>query len=79
MKYEETYAQFDPGLLDTVKRAIPASFADNLKSSGIEFVPDDRELELKVKYDVREEGGAFSLKFSWDYDPGDADEDEGED
>jgi len=80
MKYEESYTEFDAGLLALVKKTIPASFAGSLKESGIDFnFPKDRELELKVKYDVSEEGGSFSLKFSWDNESGEDEEEENED
>lgn len=75
MQYQESYAQFDTGLLDLIKQSIPASF---VSGAGLEF-PQDREIELKLKYDVSEEGGAFSLKFSWDNDLGEEEEEEEED
>lgn len=75
MQYQESYTQFDPGLLELIKSAIPASFASALNASGIVLdFPQERELELKLKYDVSEEGGAFSLKFSWDNDSEEDDE-----
>jgi hypothetical protein len=72
MQYQESYAQFDTGLLDLIKKSIPVSFANG---AGLEF-PQDREIELKLKYEVTEEGGAFSLKFSWDNDLGEEEEEE---
>jgi hypothetical protein len=81
MQYQESYTEFDPGLLELIKSAIPTSFASALAASGTELAfPQDRGLELKLKYDVTEEGGKFSLKISWDNDTGENDEeDEDED
>jgi len=77
LKYEESYAQFDAELLDLVLRAIPESFTNALQASGIESVfPLDNKLEFKIKYDVGEEGGALTLKFSWDDESGEDDEDD---
>ncbi|NMA37872.1 MAG: transcription initiation factor IIE [Papillibacter sp.] len=69
MQYQEAYTEFDSGLLDLVLKKIPAAFAGTLMENGTALViPRDRALELKVKYDVSEDGGAFSLKFTWDND-----------
>lgn len=79
MKYEESYTQFDAELLDLVLRAIPDSFTNALKASGVESVfPPENNLEFKIKHDVSEEGGALTLKFTWDYESGEDDEDEEE-
>lgn len=80
MKYQESYTQFDSELLELIKKAIPASFVSALNAGGtvLDF-PQDRELELKLKYDVSEEGGAFSLKLSWDNGSGEDEEDVDED
>lgn len=67
MQYQESYTQFDSELLELIKKAIPASFTTALEENGTELnFPQDRAVELKLKYDVNEEGGKFSLKFSWD-------------
>jgi hypothetical protein len=77
MKYEESYTQFDSGLLELIKRAIPSSFASGLKASGTElYFPQESELEMKLKYDVSEEGGKFSLKLSWDNESEENDEED---
>lgn len=80
MQYQETYTEFDPKILDLIKKTIPASFASALRESGtaLDF-PQDRELEMKLKYTVSEEGGKFSLKLSWDNEAGENDDDEDED
>ena len=77
MKYEEAYTEFDSRLLELIKSAIPASFATSLRENGtkLEF-PQDLGLELKLKYDVREDGGAFSLKISWDNETEETEEEE---
>ncbi len=75
MQYQESYTEFDLGILELIKKTIPASFASALKESGTELdIPQDRELELKLKYDVAEEGGKFTLKLSWDNETGESDE-----
>ena len=79
MKYEESYSEFDIELLGLLKKAVPDSFAEKLQEGGIELeFPKDRELELKVKYDVSEEGGSYTLKVSWDNEL-DEEEEENED
>lgn len=80
MIYEESYTQFDSELLDLIKRAIPPSFTSALEASGAALViPQDRVIESKLKYDVSEEGGKFSLKLSWDNGSGEEDEEDNED
>jgi hypothetical protein len=60
-----------------IKRAVPETFLKKLKMEGrdLEF-PQDRELELKVKYDIDDDGGSFTLKISWDNDEFDEDNEE---
>ncbi len=80
MQYQESYTQFDTGLLELVKKAIPASFITALEENGTTLAfPQDRELGLKLKYDVSEEGGKFSLKFTWDNESENDEENEEED
>jgi hypothetical protein len=80
MQYEESYTQFDVGLLELIKRAIPASFENAMKAGGSELVfPLEREIELKLKYDTSEAGGKFTLILSWDNELGDYEEDDEED
>ncbi|NLO48039.1 MAG: hypothetical protein GX111_06965 [Clostridiales bacterium] len=77
MKYAESYTEFDAAQLELLKNAVPASFAENLKAGGIDAVlPEDRELELKVKYDVNAEGGSFSLKLIWNNEDAEVDNDD---
>lgn len=76
MKYQETYAGLNVDVAELVKKVVPDTFRKKLEveGRGIEL-PKDRDLELKVKYDITEEGGSLTLKISWDYD---AVEEEGE-
>ena len=75
MQYQESYTEFDLGLIEAIKKAIPTSFASALKANGTELeFPQDRGIELKLKYDAGEEGRKFTLKLSWDNETGENDE-----
>lgn len=77
MQYQESYTEFDCGLLELIKKAIPATFANALMASGIVLdFPQERGLELKLKYDISEESGAFSLKLCWDNESEENDDEE---
>lgn len=77
MQYQESYTEFDPGLIELIKKTVPPSFANALKANGTELdFPQDRGLELKLKYDVGEEGGKYTLKLSWDNETGESDEED---
>ncbi|NLE24315.1 MAG: hypothetical protein GX625_03075 [Clostridiaceae bacterium] len=75
MQYQESYTEFDLGLIEAIKKVIPTSFASALKANGTELeFPQDRGIELKLKYDAGEEGRKLTLKLSWDNETGENDE-----
>jgi hypothetical protein len=66
MKYEETFTAPKQDVLDLVKKVVPDTFVRNLRDGGVKFeVPRDRDLEMKVKYDVEEEKGSVLIKIGW--------------
>jgi hypothetical protein len=66
MKYEESYPGLSAEIAKLLKKTVPDSFARNLDEAGVKLeLPEDRELELKVKYDIDEDGGSLGLKISW--------------
>ncbi|MCX7745965.1 MAG: transcription initiation factor IIE [Clostridia bacterium] len=81
MKYQEANIGSKGDLVDYLKRVIPLVFAGKLEIEGQRVnIPDDYELEFKVKYEEDEFGGGLSIKVSWDkeVDRGEEEEEEEE-
>lgn len=80
MKYEESYGALRADVIDQIKKLVPEAFTEKLLAGGVGFeFPQDRELELKVKYDIDEVGGSCTLKVIWENEIAEEDEDEEDD
>jgi hypothetical protein len=80
MKYEETFPGLNAEIAQLLKKTVPDSFARNLDEAGVKLaLPEDRELELKVKYDIDEDGGSLGLKISWNNEIEEEDEEDDKD
>lgn len=67
MKYQQSFLGSKSEFADFIKKTIPELFSGNLKVDGKGVtIPTDKDLDYKIKLDDSEEGGAFSLKVSWD-------------
>lgn len=77
MKYEETYPGIQAELTELIRKTVPDTFSASLREAGVNFgLPTDKELELKIKYDVDENGGSLTLKVLWDNSVEEEEEDE---
>ena len=66
MKYQEAYLGSKAEFAEFIKRAIPELFSGKLNVEGKSvYLPSDRELDYKVKYDEDEQGGSVSIKVGW--------------
>ncbi|NLD47263.1 MAG: transcription initiation factor IIE, partial [Clostridiaceae bacterium] len=66
MKYQQDYLGSKADLAEFVKKIIPELFSSKLVIEGKNVsIPNDRDLDYKVKVDEDEAGGSFSLKVSW--------------
>ncbi|GAE88048.1 amphi-Trp domain-containing protein [Acetivibrio straminisolvens] len=67
MKYQEDFFGTKSEFADFVKRVVPELFAGKLTVEGKSVsIPTDREIDYKIKYSEDEQGGALTLKVSWD-------------
>jgi amphi-Trp domain-containing protein len=69
MKYQESSNGQRSDFAGFIKKIVPDLFGGRLAVEGKTVtLPTDCDLEYKVKYDDGENGGAFTIKVSWDYD-----------
>jgi len=67
MKYQEGFFGSRSDFAEFIKKIIPDLFSKRLVVEGQSVVlPTDRDLEYKIKYDVDDDGGSFTLKVSWE-------------
>lgn len=67
MRYQDAYLGSRAEFGDFIKRAVPDLFAGNLVVEGTPVtLPEDADLDYKVKYDDDVEGGSVTIKVSWD-------------
>lgn len=67
MRYQDAYLGSRAEFGDYIKKAIPDLFAGRLVVEGTPVtLPEDADLDYKVKYDNDEEGGSVTIKVSWD-------------
>ncbi len=75
MKFQEANLGSKTEFAEYVKTVIPKLFKGELAVEGKKVaLPQDGDLDFKVKYDEDESGGSFTIKVSWEY-PGARDED----
>ncbi len=77
MKYQENFNGSRSELADYVKKMIPELFSGKMliEGKGVS-IPQDSDLDYKVKYDENEDGGSFSFKVSWENDLPEEEEEE---
>lgn len=67
MKYQDAYLGSRAEFGDYIKKTIPDLFAGRLVVEGTPVtLPEDIDLDYKVKYDDNEEGCSVTIKVSWD-------------
>jgi hypothetical protein len=67
MRYQDAYLGSRSEFGDFIKKAIPDLFAGNLVVEGTPVaLPEDIDLDFKIKYDDDTEGGSVTIKVSWD-------------
>jgi len=67
MKYQEVFTGSRSDLAAFVKKMIPELFGGRLSVEGRHVsLPNDRNLEYKLKYEDEESGGSFAFKITWD-------------
>lgn len=67
MRYQDAFLGSREEFGGFIKRAIPDLFAGNLVVEGTPVtLPEDTDLDYKVKYDDDEQGGSVTIKVSWD-------------
>jgi hypothetical protein len=67
MKYSEGYRTDSEEVGSIIKRTVANLLAGNLVVEGEKVkLPEDRDLDFKVKYANDEEGGSVTLKISYD-------------
>ncbi|AOT71521.1 hypothetical protein [Geosporobacter ferrireducens] len=66
MNYREKYESSKSECLKHVKTIIGELMKEELEVEGMEVViPDDKDLEYKIKYENDEYEGSFSIKIGW--------------
>ena len=69
MKFQESDIGKKSDFANYIKKIVPELFGNRFSVEGKTVsLPSDCDLEYKVKYDVEESSGSFTLKVSWDYD-----------
>lgn len=67
MKYQESYLGSKAEFGDFIKKAVPELFAGKLVVEGKTVgLPQEADLDYKVKYDENEDGGSVTLKVTWE-------------
>lgn len=67
MKYQEDFTGAKADFGTFLNKAANALFSNKLIVEGKAVkLPADRDLNYKIKFDDGEEGGAVSIKVSWD-------------
>ncbi len=67
MRYQDAFVGSRSEFGDYIKKAIPDLFAGRLVVEGTPVtLPEDTDLDYKVKYDDDEQGGSVSIKVSWE-------------
>jgi hypothetical protein len=67
MRYQDAFAGTKEEFGEFIRKAIPDLFAGKLVVEGKQIaLPEDAEIDYKVKYDEDIEGGSVTFKASWD-------------
>ena len=76
MRYQDVYLGSRSDFGDFIKKAVPDLFAGNLIVEGTPvLLPEDADLDYKIKYDDDAEGGSVTIKVSWDKEEAEEDDD----
>ncbi|MCX7708234.1 MAG: transcription initiation factor IIE [Clostridia bacterium] len=66
MKHQNRYFGTKPEFTAFIKKAVPDLLAGRMDVDGANVaIPNDANLDYKVKYEFDDLGGSFSLKVSW--------------
>ena len=77
MRYQDAFLGSRAEFGDFIRAAIPDLFAGNLVVEGTPVtLPEDTDLDYKVKYDDDTEGGSVTIKVSWDKEIAEEEEEE---
>lgn len=77
MKYQNTFTGSKAEFAEFIKKTIPDLFGSRLVVEGKQIaIPNDAELDYKIKHDEDEFGGSVTLKVSWDTGVEEEEEDE---
>ena len=66
MKYQETFYGTKAEFGEFIKKAVPELFSGRLTVEGKPvYLPSDKDLDYKVKFDEDEQGGSVTIKVGW--------------
>ncbi len=67
MRYQDAYLGSRSEFVEFFRKAVPDLFSGNLVVEGTPVtLPEDADLDYKVKYDDDAAGGSVTFKVSWD-------------
>lgn len=67
MKYQNSFSGSKAEFADFIKKTIPDLFGNRLVVEGKQVsIPNDANLDYKIKHDEDEYGGSFTLKVTWE-------------
>ncbi len=67
MRYQDAFVGSKEEFGEFIRKAIPDLFAGKLVVEGTQVkLPDDADIDFKVKYDDNIDGGSVTFKVSWD-------------
>ncbi len=66
MKYQESFFGTKSEFGEFIKKAVPELFSGRLTVEGKPvYLPSDKDLDYKVKFDEDEQGGSVTIKVGW--------------
>ncbi|NLK86304.1 MAG: transcription initiation factor IIE [Clostridiaceae bacterium] len=67
MRYQDAFVGSREEFGDFIRKAVPDLFAGRLVVEGKQIqLPEDADIDYKVKYDEGIDGGSVTIKASWD-------------
>ncbi len=68
MKYQEKYAGMKEECFESIKEVFSKLIKEKLEvEDELVEIPDDKPIELKVKYEKNDEEGQLAIKMTWSY------------
>jgi hypothetical protein len=69
MRYQDAFAGSKEEFGEFIRKAVPDLFAGRLVIEGKQVeLPEDADIDYKIKYDDDISGGSVTIKASWDKD-----------